>query len=411
MSEVLNEQIVAAQETISDEQLVTDTCELIRAAGENPGGTEAQTVAVLAEIAGRIGARTVAQEVFPERDNLVISLGPKTGPAFLFLGHSDVVPAGEGWTQYPFDPHVVDGAIIGRGSTDMKGGLASVLAAMAAVHDVRPDLRLDLLVTVDEEDRSQGVLVALDHMQPTPYVACVVAEPTDLDVVIGCRGAANFVIDITGASAHAGHPEDGISAIYAASRVVDVVRQKHNEFIAGEADELLGTPTFNVGTIIGGTGTSMVPRRCEITVDRRTMPEENPTYILDELLIAARKDITDSGIHGADDLVIGGRLDMTMPGFLTDRNEPLTQSAQRALADLGHRAKVTGWTAACEGGYIARHHHTPTIILGPGDINNEAHQPDERVEITHLNLAARAYVAIVLELAPGQPEVTETVTP
>ena len=224
MTESISAQIATAQETISEQQLVQDTCDLIRAAGENPGGTEAQTVAVLAEIAGRIGAYTVAQEVFPERDNLIISLGPKTGPAFLFLGHSDVVPAGAGWTQDPFDPQIIDDTIIGRGATDMKGGLAAVLAAMAAVHTQRPDLRLDLLVTVDEEDRSQGVLVALDHIQPTPYIACIVAEPTDLDVVIGCRGAANFVIDITGASAHAGRPEDGISAIYAAARVVEVVR-------------------------------------------------------------------------------------------------------------------------------------------------------------------------------------------
>jgi succinyl-diaminopimelate desuccinylase len=293
---------------------------------------------------------------------------------------------------------------MGRGSTDMKSGLAAVLEAMRVVHDVRPDLRLDLLVTVDEEDRSQGVLVALDQMSPAKYLACVVAEPTDLDVVIGCRGATNFVIDITGASAHAGRPEDGISAIYAASRVIEVVRKTHEEFLKGEYDELLGVPAYNVGTVIGGTGTSMVPRRCELTVDRRTMPKEDPTYILDELLNEARRDILESGIHGADDLVIGGRIDMMMPGFRTDPEDDLPKAAYAALKTLGHKTDITGWTAACEGGYIARHHHAPTIILGPGDINTQAHQPDERVEIAHIVLAAKAYVAVLLELAAREAD-------
>ena len=387
--------ITQLQDLVDGDTLVTDTCELIRAGGENPGDTEAKTVAELLAIAERIGAHTVAQEVAPERDNLVISLGPQTGPAFLFLGHSDVVPAGAGWTHDPFDPQVRDGVIIGRGSTDMKGGLAAVLEAMRIVHGARPDLRLDLLVTVDEEDRSQGVLVALDHMPPTPYIACIVAEPTNLDVVIGCRGATNIVIDITGRSAHAGRPEDGVSAIYAASRVVELVRQKHEAFRAGEKDPLLGTPTFSVGTIVGGTGTSMVPRRCEITVDRRTIPGEDPTQILDELLTAVRRDIAGCDIHGRDSLVIGGRTDMVMPGFKTDENEALPQAAHRALSDLGRETHITGWTAACEGGYIARHHHTPTIILGPGDINNEAHQPDEQVTVADLVLATQAYICLL----------------
>jgi acetylornithine deacetylase len=209
---------------IDEQRIVDDTCELIRGRGENPGETEAETVRRLRGMCERIGATVITQEFEPGRENLRAVLGPEDGPAILFLGHSDVVPAGEGWTADPFEPRIADGCIVGRGATDMKGGLAAVLAAMRAVHLVAPELRLELLCTGDEEDRAQGVLAALGAAEaldragsPREYLACVVAEPTDLDTVVGCRGASNFLIECLGASAHAGRPEDGASSIYAAS--------------------------------------------------------------------------------------------------------------------------------------------------------------------------------------------------
>ena len=398
----MNEQHIA-RDTIDIEQVVRDTCDLIRQPSENPGGNEAATVAQIRAIAERNGAHVHTHEALPGRENIIVSYGPNDGPAFLFLGHSDVVPAGEGWSQDPFEPLVADGRIIGRGATDMKGGVAAVLEAMRVIHGLDPKLRLEFLVTVDEEDRSQGVTAALAHLRAQPYVACIVAEPTNLDVVVGCRGATNFVVDITGASAHAGRPEDGVSAISAAARLIDVVRNAHEQFAAQEPDALIGGPTFNVGTVAGGSGTSMVPRQCTVTIDRRTMPDEHPEQILDDLLARVRADIAASSIHGRALLQIDGRVDMVMPGFRTSEHAPLPVSAQQALRALGHDAAITGWTAACEGGYIARDLQTPTIILGPGDINTQAHQPDEHVVIDHLAIAALAYVTTVLALANALP--------
>ncbi|WP_427869959.1 M20 family metallopeptidase [Leucobacter luti] len=382
------------------DQIVEDTCDLIAGMGENPGGTEGETVRRLLAICERIGADTELQEIAPGRPNLLAGLGPKDGPAILFLGHSDVVPAGEGWHADPFAPRVLDGEIIGRGSTDMKGGLAAVLAAMAAVHELSPELRLELLCTVDEEDRALGVQAWLADHPPREYLACVVAEPTDLEIVVGCRGAANLNLEVFGGSAHAGRPEDGASSIYGASRIVELVRGFHAEARAGERDALLGTATWNVGTLVGGTGTSMVPRLTELTIDRRTMPGEDAWEILDHLLIAARADIAGSGIPNAERIEVRGTVDMVMPGFRTDEDAPIVRIAARSLTEQqGMPAKITGWTAACEGGFIARHNGTPTIILGPGDINTQAHQPDERVSIEHIGIAARAYASIALGIA------------
>ena len=386
---------------INGEQITADTCELIRGRGENPGDTEGETVRRLAAILTREGAIVTQQELAPDRPNLRAVWGPEDGQAVLFLGHSDVVPAGEGWTADPFEPRLEDDAIIGRGATDMKGGLAAVVAACSALARERPELRLELLCTVDEEDRSQGVQLSLELDEPRRYLACIVAEPTDLDVVIGCRGASNLVIEATGASAHAGRPSDGVSAIYAASRVIETVRGLHEQAQQGELDPLLGAPTWNVGTIEGGSGTSMVPRVCTVTIDRRTMPGEDPHDILEQLLAEARADIQATAFDGHERVELAGAVDMIMPGFRTDPESPLVHAATRALAAVDVEPRVTGWTAACEGGFIAAHHGCPTIILGPGDINTQAHQPDERVEVDDLVAAARAYVRIVLRMADG----------
>ncbi|MBK0421900.1 M20/M25/M40 family metallo-hydrolase [Leucobacter sp. CSA2] len=386
---------------IDDDRIVADTCELIAGWGENPGGTEAETVRRLVAICERIGARVQLQEIAAGRPNLLASIGPEDGPAVLFLGHSDVVPAGEGWTADPFVPRIADGMIIGRGATDMKGGLAAVLEAMAAVAAVAPGIRLELLCTVDEEDRALGVQTWLAEHGLRRYLACIVAEPTDLEIVIGCRGAANLHVEVLGGSAHAGRPEDGASSIYGAAALVDVVRELHAEAGAGEGDPLLGNPTWNVGTIAGGSGTSMVPRVTELTIDRRTMPGEDPELILAELLAQSREAIASSGAANAQRIEVRGVVDMVMPGFRTTEDDPVVSAAADALRSLDQDVRITGWTAACEGGFVAQASGTPTVILGPGDITGQAHQPDEQVRITDLGVAARAYALIALAIAGG----------
>lgn len=380
------------------DRIVSDTCDLIRAGGENPGETEERSVRRLREIAERYGAEVALQEVAPGRENLRATMGPAGAPSILFLGHSDVVPAGEGWTGAPFDPRVEEGRVVGRGSTDMKGGLAAVLAAMAAVSRVEPGIRLELLCTVDEEDRATGIHAALAALDMPEAIACIVAEPTDLDVVIACRGASNLIVDIIGASAHAGRPEEGASAIAAASRLIELVGERHADARAADPDPLLGSASWNVGTIAGGSGTSMVPRQCTVTIDRRTMPGEDPGAILDELLGAVRADLATAAIAGADRIEIAGEVDMVMPGFRTSPDAAVATIASSALQQFGAPGRTTGWTAACEGGFIAERLGVPTIILGPGDVTTQAHQPDEFVPIAHLEVAAKTYVLTALRL-------------
>jgi len=388
----------ALVESVSIDTVAADTQKLIAARSDNPGVGEAQAVAVLHEMCERIGATVTLQEVQPGRSNLHATMGPVDAPSILFLGHSDVVPAGDGWEGDPFTPRISEGKIIGRGATDMKGGLAAVVAAMGAVSRAHPEIRLELLCTADEEDQALGALAALESLEGRSLTACIVAEPTNLDVVVGCRGSTNLQIDIEGKSAHAGRPEDGASSIYGASVLIEKVREAHHTASRQQPDSLLGRPTWNVGTIAGGTGTSMVPQKTTVTIDRRTMPGEKPQEILADLVRMVEQDLSTQEPGFVEPLRLSGSVMLEMPGFKTPEDSVVPGLAQQALADVGLEVSLTGWTAACEGGFVAQATQSPTIIVGPGDINNQAHQPNESVEIDDLLVAARAYALMAVRL-------------
>lgn len=380
------------------EAIATLTADLVRARSENPGGTEAAAALRLADELRALGARIELDEFAPGRPNLLARLGPSDARGgILFLGHSDVVPAGEGWSGDPFVPRRDGDALIGRGTADMKGGLAAVVAAMAEVHAERPDLPLTLLCTGDEEADALGVRHHLAAAAPEPYDACIVAEPTGMVTIIGCRGAANLRIDISGASAHAGRPADGASAILAAADVIAVV-EADAERLAGAPHPVLGAATWNVGRIEGGHGTSIVPDRCTLRLDRRLLPGEDSQRILDELLDAARARVARLARPGADRIRITGAVEMTMPGFCADPDLPLARIAADAVRAVGYEGATDVWTASCEGGFIADHHGVPTIVLGPGDLTGQAHQPDERVSIAELHACAAVYARVIREL-------------
>ena len=203
-------------ERIDAESIVALAEELIRAGGENPGGTEEATVVSLSGALAAIGARIEVDEVAPGRSNLTARLGGDgTGNGgVLFLGHSDVVPAGAGWTADPFEPRRWGDRLIGRGSSDMKGGLASLVVAMNAVHAVAPEVPMTLLVTVDEECDAAGAQHYVASEPAGEYTGCVAAEPTGMQIITACRGATNLRLEITGASAFRLVPELDAGPVY-----------------------------------------------------------------------------------------------------------------------------------------------------------------------------------------------------
>ncbi len=406
---------------IDEAEIVQLTSDLIAAPSENPGGTEAAAVDVLRLACERYGLQVELTEAAPGRPNLLATLPGGAADPVLFVGHSDVVPAGAGWSRDPFTPVVEGGRLYGRGSTDMKGGLAAVVLAMAALGRAGQQLSgpVQLACTVDEEDLDLGIRAfieqnaasrsgAASHPGAAPgavsgggatrssYSACIVAEPTDLETVIACRGDSYLELTVTGIPAHSGNPKDGRNAIDAAVKILELVRQD-NEHLAAESDPLLGHGTWNVGRIKGGHGTAIVAGSCSVSLDRRLMPGEDPEKLAADLL----NQISAAGID-SDGISVRLEVSMEMPGFRTDRNSAVVSTAVSAIADAGGgQSPVGGWTAACDGGFIAREYGVDTIVLGPGGLNDQAHQRDESVGIGELTMAARAYALMCMRILAG----------
>jgi acetylornithine deacetylase/succinyl-diaminopimelate desuccinylase family protein len=383
----------AVLDKIDEGSLVELTTSLVRAAGQNPPGDEAATVRVLSTAAAELGLDVVETAVEPDRNNVRISLeGGGTGPGLLLLGHTDVVPVGDGWTVDPFGGAVQDGRIYGRGASDMKGGLAASLSALAALRGVALSGPVELTALVDEEETGKGIRAFVESVR-RPFLGCVTAEPTDLQTIIAARGASYLRIEVHGKACHAGNPDDGANAIYGAAAVVAEIERLHAE-LATRPHPLLGPATWSVGQIHGGTGGSIVPAECVVVADRRLLPGESTDAVLDEL----RERV--AGLRLADrGLTVDLVMPMEMPAFQTPADSELARVADAALADAGGTGlPLGGWTAACDGGFVARDLGVPVVVLGPGSATTQAHRADESVAIEELLVAARAYALTALRL-------------
>jgi acetylornithine deacetylase/succinyl-diaminopimelate desuccinylase family protein len=377
-----------------DEAALTALLEgLVRCPSPNPPGCEEQAVAYLAKACEAAGLSVELDPVLPGRPNLYASLGPPGGDGILVLGHTDTVPAGDGWTYEPFGASVESGRLVGRGAADMKGGLAAAVAAMGALLRAGVPLgeRVTLAAVIDEEEHGQGVRAFLARR---PKARCaLVPEPTELETVIACRGNCYVEIAVQGRAAHAGSAEHGRNAIYGAVRAVESIRRLDDE-LAAHTHPLLGRGAWSVGTIHGGTSTAMVPAACSVSVDRRLLPGQTGAQALSEVERAlGTLALEDDGLRARAELL------MEIPSFELDSDDLLVQVVQRASVDAGGPERpVGGWTAACDGGYVMRDAGIPAVVLGPGSVAEQAHKPDESVELAEVVQAARIYALAMLRL-------------
>jgi acetylornithine deacetylase/succinyl-diaminopimelate desuccinylase family protein len=379
---------------IRESELVEIAQRLVRAPGTNPPGGEAATAAVLEQLCRERGFAVEVADVAPGRPNLRAALAGGDGPGLLLLGHTDVVPVSDGWTVDPFGGQVRDGRLYGRGSTDMKGGLAACVVAMTALgrEGVALSGPVELAALVDEEEHGRGIRrYVADNARA--YAACVVAEPTDLQTIIAARGDAYLDIVVHGLAAHSGRPDDGRNAIYGGAAVITSLQRWHAE-LTRAAHPLVGPPTWSVGLVSGGQGVSTVPAACHVGADRRLLPGESAAQVLADL----RDRVAELRLE-RQGLRVDVTMAMDMPGFETPPDHPVVVCTDTALrAAGGPGLPLGGWTAACDGGFVARDLGVPTVVLGPGSVNDQAHRTDESVGVAELVVAARAYALTAMRL-------------
>ena len=249
--------------------------QLIRA-DSTPDKGEAMAAEVVATYFRRHGIDCALDQWDGNRGNVVAHV--KTAgerPALLFVCHLDVVGPGEqDWEHPPFGAVEHNGRIYGRGTTDMKGGIVAVAAAICEVARKSP-LRGDLIfaATAGEETDSAGVLRFMQDQDKLPPLAgIVVPEPTDFAVVTAHRGLFWVKIATRGKAVHSSMPERGINAIGSMKRVLDELERFQ---VVVEPHPLLGKCSMSINTIVGGEAMNVVPDRCTLGVDIRTLPGQD----------------------------------------------------------------------------------------------------------------------------------------
>src|SRR6195952_1191117 len=238
----------------------------------NPPGQELRCIEYLENILRAAGLDTLVHTFAPGRANLIAKIGGSdAGPPLCFTGHVDTVPLGNAkWSVDPFAAEIIDGKMYGRGSSDMKCGVAAFVAAVGGMaEELRDTNGCVLVITANEEIGCEGAVHLARSGKLGRAGAIVVAEPTSNAAIVGHKGALWIRAVLSGVTAHGSMPHLGVNAAYKAARAL-MVLEKFQFNIAPHPH--LGSPTLNVGTVSSGMNVNSVPDRAEIGIDIRSVP-------------------------------------------------------------------------------------------------------------------------------------------
>ncbi len=331
------------------------------------------------------------QPVEGRRANVVARAGPVGVAPLVFNGHLDVVGT-EAMTHPPFVPVERDGRLYGRGSCDMKGGVAAMCAAVARAVQ-RGSLAREVWITavVDEEWMSSGTAALLAAWQrpeagmstPTRWpVGAIITEPTALAICPAHKGFEWLRIELTGRAAHGSRHDLGVDAIVHAGLVLASLEQLEREELPRRTHPLLGRASVHAAEIQGGTGLSTYPDRCVLTIERRTLPGETAREVRDELQGRLDRIASVRPTFRADVTSLGGQ-----PPSDVDVSAPIVRALAAALDSEHHPIAIAGmsaWTDAA----LFNAAGIPAICFGPGDIAL-AHAATEWVPTDDIERATR----------------------
>ena len=308
--------------------------------------------------------------------NLWATVGPTDRGGIVLSGHTDVVPVdGQDWTSDPFRLDRRDGRLYGRGSADMKGFIACLMAHAPRMAEARLACPFHFALSFDEEVGCTGVhhMIADLENLPTPQ-AVIVGEPTSMGIVGGHKGGRGFELRITGVDGHSSDPDAGASAIFAAARIVTYLEEMQERFRA-EADPGNGfTPPFttvNVGRIEGGVAHNIIPLHCDVLVSFRNTPDVDLDAVTEPMISFIRDEVEPALKRVSPDAGVTITPGHDLPALAPDEGS----TAERLLRHLtGQNAsgRVSYGTEASRFQAVG----VPAAVFGPGSID-QAHRPDE----------------------------------
>jgi acetylornithine deacetylase/succinyl-diaminopimelate desuccinylase family protein len=356
------------------------TQELVRINSENPPGNEKSIAKYIKDFLDDLKITTEVIEFEKNRFNVIASIEGDKG--LMFNGHMDTVPAGgvSKWKYNPFEARIADGKLYGRGSSDMKGGIASILAAVKNLSQEKFKRKLLLTFVADEEGLAKGSIFLIKNrreaLKDVKYG--IMAECTDLNARIAQKGIIKIKVKFKGKAAHGSKPELGDNAIYKAADFIQEVR-KLIERLKKRRNVLLGSGTINVGTINGGTKVNIVPDFCDLEIDRRIIPGETPSIAINQL-----KKILKNLKLKAEIEVSKSRMPMQL-----NKNLELIRILQNIT-----KTKFIGESGYTEAELFYKDAGIPCFSFGPG-IGNQAHVTNEYIPIKNLQRATNIYEQLI----------------
>lgn len=357
----------------------------------NPPGNEKDLALVLERFLADQGFETCLDDLGNNRANLTARLRGTGQCKALFLnGHLDVVPPGDlEWNSDPFLPLQTGERIFARGACDMKAGVSAIIHAAMAIKQAGLPLRGDLILsfTADEETGGTGSMDYLERHGFEDVGAILIAEPTSGGIKTACKGLFWVEIVVSGQTAHGSRPELGVNAIVGMSRLINKLL---NYDFKVEPHPILGLPSLNIAMIDGGVKVNVVPDRCRLMLDIRTLPGMSHALLV--------KDFE----------ALCGEVRQTMPGLQTeikiasdyppletDPTHPLVQMARSVIQEEFQRDEVpSGFTGCSDMVIFVPPTGLPNLFFGPGDLEM-AHQPNEYVDIPQLVEATAFYAAMI----------------
>ena len=357
---------------------------LIQIPSMNPPGDEKNVMNVVSQLLCEAGLDVKQYEFSPGRPSIVATIsGRENLPHLVFTGHLDVVPLGEQpWKRDPFAGEIADGNLHGRGSADMKSGVAAFIAATLAELKRHPNFRrgISLVITAAEESGCEGAFHLSECGALGDAFLIVVAEPTSNSPVSAHKGSLRLRIAVQGKTAHSSMPDVGVNAIY---KMVSVIKKLETLDLGDVRHPLLGAPTLAVTIAQSGLNINSIPDAAEISVDIRTLPEQDHSEILSNISKALGEDVrieTLTNFPGiSSDLQSDALIDFGTVYQNTFKRKPNYQGA----------AYFTDASALVPG-----YDNAPAVIIGPGE-TEMCHQTDEYCPVEHIGEARTLYENLI----------------